>query len=543
MKTQRTDHKTRQSPTKKLRKQQQHNNPTKTEPPLVVDLNFRDAFTQAKSRPWYDALMAAVPQDFVGSLHDLTFVAGVMAAAGRLLFRQLALPLPPWREPRAVLSRWVASEPDAFEDADVPLIPVPAAGAARGLAPMLAPYHAPFRRAVEAAAALGERGAGGGGERGARGGRGGVVDALGSAALLSGYGRGLAAGTGARAPRTSSGGGNGGGGLLRSQLAAAQQRLATREPAAPAVPMVLPSVATGGGVGAGGVGGGAALEDAAPRRVIFGFPVDQQEALPHRLRRSSAPAWAGAGAGAGAVAGATAAAASGRGAGAGASGGADGADGDDEEDPMWSDAAGAAGSAGADADGDADAEEPSASVQQPARHRAGSGAPAAPFSRSNSDGALLNRALSQSVPSPGGGWPWALELGDGAAPHPPQLQAPSPLKPVLPQHQQQHQQQWQAYGQQYHDYQQQQPPQLQSALDAAPAGGLLLRPPVLSDSGVAPAAGAVGDAGTAAAALPPLPPQQQQQGQQQQGQQQQPQRAFKSLDQLLPKVRTVRLAG
>lgn len=29
---------------------------------IIVDLNFKDAFTQAKARPWYDALLAAVPQ-------------------------------------------------------------------------------------------------------------------------------------------------------------------------------------------------------------------------------------------------------------------------------------------------------------------------------------------------------------------------------------------------------------------------------------------------------------------------------------------------
>jgi hypothetical protein len=64
-------------------------------------------------------------QDFVGPLESLTLVASIMAAATRLLFRQLALPLPPWREPRTVLSRWMSPEPDAFEDVQVPLLPAP----------------------------------------------------------------------------------------------------------------------------------------------------------------------------------------------------------------------------------------------------------------------------------------------------------------------------------------------------------------------------------------------------------------------------------
>jgi hypothetical protein len=76
--------------------------------------------------PRYDTLLAALPQDFVGSIDALTLVASIMAAASRQLFLQLGLPLPPWREPRAVLARWVGGGPGAaFEDVPVPLLPTP----------------------------------------------------------------------------------------------------------------------------------------------------------------------------------------------------------------------------------------------------------------------------------------------------------------------------------------------------------------------------------------------------------------------------------
>ncbi|KAI8472189.1 MAG: hypothetical protein J3K34DRAFT_457943 [Monoraphidium minutum] len=89
----------------------------------IVDLGFRYAFAHAKARPWYRSLLAALPQDFVGPADALALVLAIMASAGRALFQELRLPLPPWREPRAVLSRWLPAGGEGCEDADVPLPP------------------------------------------------------------------------------------------------------------------------------------------------------------------------------------------------------------------------------------------------------------------------------------------------------------------------------------------------------------------------------------------------------------------------------------
>ncbi|GBF89290.1 hypothetical protein Rsub_02167 [Raphidocelis subcapitata] len=355
----------------------------------IVDLNFKDAFKTSKSRAWYEALMSSVPQDWVGPADALALVAGVAAAATRLLFRQLGLPLPPWREPRTVLSRWVSSEPDAFEDEQCPLLPAPEQG--RATASMLLPYHGPFRKAVAAASAL----CGGGGGAGA---------GLGAAALLPGNGRSASASV-----RGAGGGAGGAGavGALRAQLQlAAAQRLATRE-AGGVVPMVFPGIAPrgggadGGGGNGGGGGAGAGPGGDVPQRVIVGWP--KEEDGPHRLRRSSAPAWTGGGAPPPPPPGAAS-----RG---------------------WAEGAGQAAAPATGQQQQADDEEEPQGQQgqqrtpQRAHPAAASAAIGIGLSRSSSAGALLGaagRALSQSLPQSlslhDGSLPWGMELGEGDGP-------------------------------------------------------------------------------------------------------------------------------
>jgi hypothetical protein len=110
---------------------------------VIIDLNFKDHFKLPHSVPWYDTLLAAVPQDWIGTHAALLVVAKLLAAGMRLVFRQLNTPLPPWREPHAVLSKWL---PESFQDEAVPLQPLP--DQTLGIARMLAPYHRPFRAAL-----------------------------------------------------------------------------------------------------------------------------------------------------------------------------------------------------------------------------------------------------------------------------------------------------------------------------------------------------------------------------------------------------------
>lgn len=114
---------------------------------VLVDLNFRDHFVLPHATSWYSKLVAALPQDWIGTAAKLAPLVGMMSAAIRLCFKQLGVPLPPWREGRAVLSKWIS---DVFVDEPVPLMPLPDVALKR----LLAPYHKPFRAAVNSTAAL-----------------------------------------------------------------------------------------------------------------------------------------------------------------------------------------------------------------------------------------------------------------------------------------------------------------------------------------------------------------------------------------------------
>lgn len=49
-------------------------------PEVLVDLNFRDHFRVAHATPWYTKLLAALPQDWVGSAQALAPLVGLMSA-------------------------------------------------------------------------------------------------------------------------------------------------------------------------------------------------------------------------------------------------------------------------------------------------------------------------------------------------------------------------------------------------------------------------------------------------------------------------------
>jgi trimeric autotransporter adhesin len=65
------------------------------------------------STPAYDALVRALPRDWVGTPRALAEVLDVMGRAVRAAFRASGVPLPPWREPAALASRWM---PERFEE-------------------------------------------------------------------------------------------------------------------------------------------------------------------------------------------------------------------------------------------------------------------------------------------------------------------------------------------------------------------------------------------------------------------------------------------
>jgi uncharacterized protein (TIGR01615 family) len=47
---------------------------------ILVDVNFRDHFRVAHATPWYSKMLAALPQDWVGSAQALAPLVGLMSA-------------------------------------------------------------------------------------------------------------------------------------------------------------------------------------------------------------------------------------------------------------------------------------------------------------------------------------------------------------------------------------------------------------------------------------------------------------------------------
>jgi uncharacterized protein (TIGR01615 family) len=99
----------------------------------IVDPQFREQFTLGQATPAYAALAAAAPREFVGSPVRLQALASVLCAEIAASYAQQGLPLPPWRKPATMLSRWfdtqapaVAAPPPA-EAAAVQWQPPPAA--------------------------------------------------------------------------------------------------------------------------------------------------------------------------------------------------------------------------------------------------------------------------------------------------------------------------------------------------------------------------------------------------------------------------------
>lgn len=89
---------------------------------ILLDLNFRDHFVLPWADSEYEALLSALPCDWVGPLDRLAALVAAASSALRAAFRTRGKPLPPWREPCALLSKWT---PEWWEDQDVPLVALP----------------------------------------------------------------------------------------------------------------------------------------------------------------------------------------------------------------------------------------------------------------------------------------------------------------------------------------------------------------------------------------------------------------------------------
>jgi len=81
----------------------------------LVDPRFMDQFALGQPTTGYGSILAALPVEFVGSPLRLQALANLLCVEIAAVYREQGLPLPPWRKPTAILSRWF--------DVDTPALP------------------------------------------------------------------------------------------------------------------------------------------------------------------------------------------------------------------------------------------------------------------------------------------------------------------------------------------------------------------------------------------------------------------------------------
>jgi hypothetical protein len=73
---------------------------------VVVEAQFREHFQLAHATPAFAQLLAAAPAELVATRARLAQLVQLLSGAVAEAFAAQGLPLPPWRKPKSVLSKW-----------------------------------------------------------------------------------------------------------------------------------------------------------------------------------------------------------------------------------------------------------------------------------------------------------------------------------------------------------------------------------------------------------------------------------------------------
>ncbi|KAL6610505.1 hypothetical protein ACP70R_040474 [Stipagrostis hirtigluma subsp. patula] len=76
---------------------------------VVIELNFRAEFEMARGGAEYKALVAALPEVFVGRSEKLRSVVRVMCAAAKQCARENNMHMAPWRKQRYMEAKWLGT--------------------------------------------------------------------------------------------------------------------------------------------------------------------------------------------------------------------------------------------------------------------------------------------------------------------------------------------------------------------------------------------------------------------------------------------------
>ncbi|GJM89094.1 hypothetical protein PR202_ga05693 [Eleusine coracana subsp. coracana] len=91
---------------------------------VVIELNFRAEFEMARGGAEYNALVAALPEVFVGRTEKLRAVIKVMCAAAKQCARENHMHMAPWRKHRYMEAKWLGTPERVLPGAAADAVPV-----------------------------------------------------------------------------------------------------------------------------------------------------------------------------------------------------------------------------------------------------------------------------------------------------------------------------------------------------------------------------------------------------------------------------------
>lgn len=75
---------------------------------LIVDIDFRSEFAIARPTKAYKLILQTLPNIFIGKSDRLERIIGIVADAAKQSLKKKGMPVPPWRKPGYVKSKWLS---------------------------------------------------------------------------------------------------------------------------------------------------------------------------------------------------------------------------------------------------------------------------------------------------------------------------------------------------------------------------------------------------------------------------------------------------
>lgn len=75
---------------------------------LIIDIDFRSEFAIARPTKAYNSVLQTLPNIFIGKSDRLEKILGIVAEAAKQSLKKKGMPVPPWRKPDYIKSKWLS---------------------------------------------------------------------------------------------------------------------------------------------------------------------------------------------------------------------------------------------------------------------------------------------------------------------------------------------------------------------------------------------------------------------------------------------------